>query len=53
MCSNGRILIVDDNDMNRDVSPLRPADDSVTLDTSDMTLDEAVDAIIEIASKNV
>ena len=47
------IIKSDDNDMNRDVSPLRPADDSVTLDTSDMTLDEAVDAIIEIASKNV
>jgi len=47
------IIKRDDNDMNRDVSPLRPADDSVTLDTSDMTLDEAVDAIIEIASKNV
>lgn len=47
------IIKRDDNDMNRDVSPLRPAEDSVTLDTSDMTLDEAVDAIIEIASKNV
>jgi len=45
------IIKRDDNDMNRDVSPLRPADDSVTLDTSDMTLDEAVDAIIEIASE--
>lgn len=44
------IIKRDDNDMNREVSPLRPADDCVTLDTSDMTLDEAVDAIIEIAS---
>lgn len=43
------IIKRDDNDMNREVSPLRPADDCVTLDTSDMTLDEAVDAIIEIA----
>lgn len=45
------IMKRDDNDMNRDVSPLRPAEDSVNLDTSDMTLDEAVDAIIRIASE--
>ncbi|THD84834.1 (d)CMP kinase [Aliigemmobacter aestuarii] len=36
----------DDRDMNRADAPLRAADDAVTIDTSDMTIDEAVAAAI-------
>ncbi|PCD77450.1 (d)CMP kinase [Pseudothioclava arenosa] len=34
----------DDRDMNRADAPLRPAADAVTIDTSEMTIDAAVDA---------
>lgn len=36
----------DENDMNREVSPLRRADDAVLLDTSDMTFGEVVETVI-------
>ena len=36
----------DDRDMNRAEAPLRPADDAVQIDTSDMTIDDAVAAAI-------
>ena len=36
----------DENDRNRSISPLKPADDAYILDTSSMNLDEAEDAII-------
>lgn len=38
----------DYRDMNRDVSPLRQADDAVLVDTSYMTIEEVVARIIEI-----
>lgn len=41
------VRIRDDRDMNRDFSPLRPAEDAVIIDTSEMSIDEAVDAVIE------
>lgn len=34
----------DDRDMNRTDAPLRPAEDAVTIDTSEMTIEAAVDA---------
>jgi CMP/dCMP kinase len=34
--------IRDQRDTDRDESPLRPADDAITVDTSDLTLDQAV-----------
>ncbi|MFP6581929.1 MAG: (d)CMP kinase [Candidatus Hydrogenedentota bacterium] len=37
----------DENDRNRDIAPLRPADDAWTLDTSEMTLDEVEAAILQ------
>lgn len=37
----------DERDMNREFSPLRPAENAVIIDTSEMRIDEAVDAVIE------
>lgn len=37
----------DDRDMNRTVAPLKPADDAMIVDTSDMSADDAFDAILE------
>ena len=34
--------------MNRDVAPLRQAEDAVLVDSSDMTIDQVVDEIIRI-----
>ena len=41
----------DEIDSSRDTSPLRPADDAVQLDTSNMSIDEVVDFICERASR--
>jgi 3-phosphoshikimate 1-carboxyvinyltransferase len=35
----------DERDSNREVSPLRPADDALVLDTSDMPIEEVVDTV--------
>lgn len=45
------IIARDYRDMHREHSPLRQAEDAVLLDTSDMTIDEVVDAIISLAEK--
>lgn len=39
----------DYQDMNREVSPLKQADDAVVVDSSDMTLDEVISRIVGIA----
>lgn len=38
----------DSRDMNREISPLRQAEDAVLVDTSDMTIDEAVAEILDL-----
>ena len=43
------IIERDCRDMNRAISPLRRADDAIFLDSSDLTVDEVVAKIIEIA----
>lgn len=43
------IIERDCRDMNRAISPLKRADDAVFLDSSNLTVDEVVDKIIEIA----
>lgn len=43
------IIERDFRDMNREISPLRRADDAVFLDSSNLTIDEVVVRIIEIA----
>jgi cytidylate kinase len=45
----------DHRDQTRDLAPLKPAEDSITLDTSDMNLDQVLEAlkdIVEEASEN-
>ncbi|QTH58876.1 (d)CMP kinase [Corynebacterium hindlerae] len=39
----------DELDSTRAVSPLRPAEDATIVDTSDMTFDQVVDSLIELA----
>lgn len=43
----------DYRDMNRDVSPLRQAEDAVLLDSSDMNIDEVVAAILKLKADSV
>ena len=38
----------DARDSGREVSPLRPADDAVVVDTSDLTIDEVVSRVLEL-----
>lgn len=42
----------DYRDMHREISPLRKADDAVLVDTSEMTVDEVIDRIMEICEKS-
>ncbi len=39
----------DERDMNRAVAPLKPADDAITLDTTEMSIPEVVQYIIDLA----
>ena len=43
----------DYQDMNREHSPLRKADDAVEIDTSNLTIDEVVDAVMKIIQEKV
>ena len=43
----------DYRDMNRDVAPLKQADDALLLDTSDLTIEQSVAAIKEIVEKRM
>ncbi len=43
------IIDRDHRDMNRDISPLRQAEDAVLVDSSDMTIEEVASAIISLA----
>lgn len=42
------IIARDEQDMNREVAPLRQAEDAVLVDSSDMTINQVVDEIIRI-----
>ena len=42
------IIARDEQDMNREVSPLKQADDAVLVDTSDMSIDQVVSRIMEL-----
>ena len=42
------IIARDEQDMNREVSPLKQADDAVLVDTSDLTIDQVVERIMEL-----
>ena len=41
----------DERDMNREISPLKQAEDAVLVDTSDMSIDEVVERILGIVEK--
>jgi cytidylate kinase len=45
------IIARDEQDMNREIAPLRQAEDAVLLDTSDMTIPEVTAKIKEIAEE--
>ena len=45
------IELRDFKDSTREISPLRKADDAILLDTSDLTLEEVVNTIVEMARK--
>ena len=47
------LIARDERDSNRAIAPLRPADDAVLFDTSGMTLQESIDAILKIIRKKV
>ena len=47
------IKMRDKIDSTREDSPLRPADDAVIIDTDDLTADEVVEAIMELAGASV
>lgn len=40
-------------DMNREISPLKKADDAVEIDTSDMTLDEVVAHVMDLVEERI
>ncbi|MDF2590515.1 MAG: cmk [Anaerocolumna sp.] len=42
------IIDRDKQDMNREISPLKQADDAILLDSSNMSIDEVIDKIIEL-----
>ena len=48
-----QIIKRDELDMNRDISPLIKAEDAVLLDTTEMTIDEAENFILEIAQNKI
>ncbi|HAJ42645.1 MAG TPA: (d)CMP kinase, partial [Alcanivorax sp.] len=41
----------DDRDMNRDVAPLKPADDAVEIDSTSLSVEQVVDAILDEAAR--
>lgn len=47
------IIDRDNRDMNRDISPLRQAEDAILVDSSEMTLDEVTNEIIRLFHEKV
>ena len=39
--------------MNREISPLKKADDAIEIDTSDMTLEEVVGRVMELIQERI
>ena len=42
----------DNNDMNRPIAPLKPAEDSILVDTSELNLQESIDLLIRTIEEN-
>lgn len=47
------VITRDYNDSHREIAPLKPADDSVLVDTSDLNLEESVEALISIMKERM
>ena len=45
------IIARDEQDMNREIAPLKQAEDAVYLDSSDLTIDEVVNKIVSLVQK--
>ena len=45
------IIARDEQDMNREIAPLKQAEDAIYLDTSDMTLEDVVTKIVSLVQK--
>lgn len=43
----------DERDMNRVVAPLKPADDAVIIDSTDLSIDEVLDQVLSIVTKRL
>lgn len=48
-----QVIERDNRDMNREVAPLRPAEDSVMLDTSELDLQQSIEAVINIVREKL
>ncbi|MCR4684888.1 MAG: (d)CMP kinase [Lachnospiraceae bacterium] len=44
------IIERDERDMNREASPLRQAEDAILVDTSDLSIDEVIEKILELSN---
>lgn len=47
------IIARDYQDSHRKISPLKKADDAIEIDTSHLTIDEVVDAVLNIINKEI
>ena len=47
------VITRDYNDSHREIAPLKPADDSVIVDTSDLNLEQSVEKLISIMKENM
>lgn len=47
------IIERDERDMNRDIAPLKQAEDAVLVDSSDMGIEEVVSAIMDVAQSKI
>ena len=43
----------DEQDMNRQISPLKKADDAIEIDTSEMSLEEVVSRVMELVESKI
>ena len=47
------IAMRDEQDMNRQISPLKKADDAIEIDTSEMSLEEVVSRVMELVESKI
>ncbi len=47
------IIARDEQDMNREIAPLKQAEDAILIDSSDLSIEEVVNRIMELAEKEV